>query len=168
KLRCTATPPASANAIASLISRRSKYFSRIGTDRSIGAQLARRLRVLGSEGEVACGDPARRVQYPPLDERVVGLDVELPPAAHVEQDQAHIASAGEQAAMGGQGIDPKLQRIGREELVIERGIGFEVDQRDPAFKLADPVDQAADPRPANVHVEACLHRERPYSGKRVM
>src|SRR5690349_24298269 len=90
KLRCTATPPASANAIASFICRRSKYFSRIdriGADGTVRAQRARPLRVLRPEVEVARGDFRGGVGDPACHQRVVGRDLVHLPPPHVEQQQ---------------------------------------------------------------------------------
>src|SRR5947209_16520473 len=72
-----AIPPSSAKAIASLIWRRSKYFSRIATDRTISAELARPLRVLRPQAKVLLADPRRGGEHVGFDGGVVGGDLML-------------------------------------------------------------------------------------------
>src|SRR5579872_5221625 len=88
KLRWTAMPPDSANAIASFIARRSKYFSRIRTDRTVRAHLARPLRVLRSELEAAGRDLLGRRDNAPFDEPVVWKHIVHLSTTQVEEDQA--------------------------------------------------------------------------------
>src|SRR5439155_4003434 len=151
-----AIPPSSAKAIASLIWRRSKYFSRIATDRTISAELARPLRVLRPQAKVLLADPRRGGEHVGFDGGVVGGDLMLLPAPHVEQDQPWITASGQQATARRQTIDPQLQRVGRQQRGVERGVGFEVDQGHPAIDLADAVDDSAHTRAADRHVEPGL------------
>src|SRR5438128_4351553 len=133
-------PPASAKAIASLIWRRSKYLSRIGADGTVRAELARALLVLRSQAEITGGDARGCLAHAVYHQRVIWFDAVLLAAAQIEQDQLGFATAGQQAAVRGQAVDPQLERVRRHQRRVERGIRLEVDQRDIAVDLADPVD----------------------------
>src|SRR5437773_2591913 len=145
-------PPASAKAIASLICLRSKYLSRIGTDRTVGAKLARPLRMLRPQREVAGADAPSRVAHVLLDRGVVGRDVVQHPTAHVGEDQPRIAAAGQQAASRGNAVDAQLQRVRLDECGVESRVGLEIDQRRTAVDFADAVDEPAHPRRADATV----------------
>src|SRR5437879_13663748 len=99
-------PPASANAIASLIWRRSKYLSRIGADGTVRAELARTLLVLRSEAEITGRDARRRLPHAVFHQRVIRFDAVPFPAAQVEQDQLRVPAAGQQAAVRRQPLAP--------------------------------------------------------------
>src|SRR6202158_3530410 len=209
KLRWIAMPPASAKAIASLIARRSKYFSRrgslnrpelalgptcghpprpqgrlvasfgpkwasgrssgegVGADRAEGAEVARALRVLRAQAEVAGADAGGRGADLGLDAGVVGRHFACFAAAHLEQDQARLGGARQQAAMRGEPVQAKLDRVIGDLLRVERGIGLVVDEDRLAVELADPVDQAFYPRRADAHVEFDLDRDRFRARQRV-
>src|SRR6266540_6308318 len=157
-------PPDSANAIASLIWRRSKYFSRVTTDRTVSAQGAGPLGVLRPEAKVVGGDAARRLDDPALDQLVIGLDGVLLAAAHVEQDQLWISAPGQHSTPCREAVDPQLQRIRLHQRGVQRGVGLEVDQGDVAVDLADAVDEATHARVADRDVEPRLDGERPRAG----
>src|SRR5260370_29233849 len=127
--------------MSSFTSRRSKYFSRIGADGTVGAQGAGSLRVLGPEVEVARGDPGRSGDNPTLDERIVRCDLDRLAPPHVEQDEPRIAAAWEQAAPRGHSIDPELEGVRLEQRWIKTRVGLESDERHPPVDLADAVDQ---------------------------
>src|SRR5437588_7843745 len=153
-------PPASAKAIASLIWRRSKYFSRIGADGTVSAQGARSLGVFRPEMKVTRGDPGRRVQHTTLDRHVVRHDVDRLAPPQVEQDQPWIAASRQQTASRSQPVAPQLERVRLEERVVEAGVGREIDQGYFALHLADPVDHSLHSRAADRHVEASLDGQR--------
>src|SRR5438094_7462514 len=136
-------PPSSANAIASLICLRSKYLSRIGTDRTVGAKLTWPLGMLPPQREVAGTDALGRIAHALLDRGVVGRDVVQHPTAHVEEDQPRIAAAGKQAASRGNAVDTQLQRVRLDERGVESRVGLEVDQRHTAVDFAGAVDEPA-------------------------
>src|SRR5438105_11768357 len=93
KLRCTAMPPASAKAIASLIWRRSKYFSRIAADGTVRAQVARPLGVLRPKVKVPCGDAGRRLEHAVLDESVVRRYFVHLASPQIEQHEPGVGSS---------------------------------------------------------------------------
>src|SRR5690349_15016127 len=122
-------PPASANSIASLIWRRSKYLSRIRADLSERAQVARPLVVLGPEREVSCGDASRRRQYPLFHEALVRRDVVHLASPHVEENELRIGRSGNQPTACGDSVEPQLQRVRLQEFAVERRVRLEVHQR---------------------------------------
>src|SRR5215472_12497557 len=121
-------PPASAKAIASLICRRSKYFSRIRTHGTIGAQLARPVVVLGAESKILSADSRDGGQDALLGQRVVGGDVVQLSPPQVIEDQPGLSSTRQQSPAGGQAVDAELKRVRRKQLRIERRVGLEIDQ----------------------------------------
>src|SRR6185437_14656715 len=134
------------------------------TDGPVRAQRARALLVLRAKVEVAGEDALGRAPDPADHELVVGRDVPQLAAAHVEQDEARIATAWKEAPASRQAVDPQLQRVGLDQGGVERRVRLEVDEGDLPIDLAHAVDDPADTRAADRHVEAGLDRER--AGKR--
>src|SRR5579864_2829177 len=136
-------PPDSAKAIASLICRRSKYFSRIGADGTVRAKPAGSIGVLRSELEVPGGDASRRRLDAFFHLSVIGGHVVSGTPPEIEQDEARIATSGQQASPRGQAVDAQLKGISGKQDRVQGRVGLEVDQRRLAVDLADPVDHAA-------------------------
>src|SRR5215469_10966655 len=126
KLRWMAIPPASAKAIASLICRRSKYFSCTGirADRTIGAQLARPVVVLQAEPKVAGGDVGDRGQDSLLGEPPIRSHVVLLAATQVVEDQPRFPATRQQPSLRGEAVDAELEPVSIEETGIERRVGL--------------------------------------------
>src|SRR5437879_4157825 len=139
-------PPASAYAIASLIWRRSKYFSGIAADGTVRAQRARSLSVFRSEMKVAAGDAGRCVAHMLFDHEVVRRDVVHFAAPHVEQDQPWVVTSGHETTPRCQTVDPQLQRVSLHQHGVEAAVGLEVDQRGPAVEFADAIHEPAHTR----------------------
>src|ERR1700730_15014867 len=146
-------PPASANAMASLIWRRSKYCSCSGSltpkklvpgvraDRTVGAQLARPLGVLRSEAEVAGDDERGRGLDSSLDAGIFGRHLSHLTAPQIEEDKARLGTSRNESSPRGQPVEPQLDRVGLEKRGIQGRVGLEVDEDRPSVELTDPVDQ---------------------------
>src|SRR5262245_22918339 len=103
KFRCTAMPPASANAIASRTWRLSKYFSRISglrTDRTVSAQVASPLGVFGPEAKVTRRDACRGFADPSHHQVIVRIVIVLHAAPHVEEPEPWDAHTGQTGPPG--------------------------------------------------------------------
>src|SRR5712671_5151576 len=126
-----AMPPASAKAIASLICRRSKYRSsggwstclRLGScvraDRAVRAELARSVRMLWAEAEVARCDAGGRGPDSRFDSRVIRRHIAHLAAADVEQHETRLWAAGHQASPSSKPVQPQLHRVGLDQCGVQ-------------------------------------------------
>ena len=157
-------PPASAKAIASLISRRAKYRSvrrrspagwltpglhaRVGTDRSVGAQLAWPRGMLGAEREVTGGDPREAA----ADLRPRPPSRRAPPRWTSQRRRSNSTARArapwQQPALRRKPVEPELRRVGLEQRRVEAGVGLVVDERPcahPARRCGRPGRAPASP-----------------------
>src|ERR1700716_2196273 len=172
-------PPASANAMASLVRRRSKCCSRagsltpmklvpcVGADRPVGAQLAGPVGVLRSEAEVAGCDARGRGLDSSLDTGVIRRHLSHLAAPQVEEHKTRVWTSGDKSPTSGQTVQPQLDRVGLEKRRIQRGVGLEVDEDRLPIELADPVDETTHPSLADPHVEPDLDGKGPGRRERM-